>query len=70
VEEAAEVLESHIVVSLTESCQHLILIGKYILFTYITYKFIYILKLNLNLKFISRNVKFLYTKKILPITVI
>ncbi|XP_060835003.1 NFX1-type zinc finger-containing protein 1-like [Rhopalosiphum padi] len=27
VEEAAEVLESHIVVSLTESCQHLILIG-------------------------------------------
>lgn len=29
VEEAAEVLESHIVASLTEFCQHLILIGNY-----------------------------------------
>jgi superfamily I DNA and/or RNA helicase len=28
VEEAAEVLESHIVVNLTENCQHLILIGE------------------------------------------
>lgn len=28
VEEAAEVLESHIVTSLTEHCEHLILIGK------------------------------------------
>lgn len=27
VEEAAEVLESHIITSLTEHCQHLILIG-------------------------------------------
>jgi hypothetical protein len=33
VEEAAEVLESHIVVNLTKNCQHLILIGKGILFS-------------------------------------
>lgn len=29
VEEAAEVLETHIVTSLTKSCQQVILIGKY-----------------------------------------
>lgn len=28
VEEAAEVLESHVVASLTQFCQHIILIGK------------------------------------------
>ena len=30
VEEAAEVLEAHIITSLSASCQHLILIGKYL----------------------------------------
>lgn len=29
VEEAAEVLESHIVVSLTKDCEHVILIGEF-----------------------------------------
>jgi hypothetical protein len=28
VEEAAEVLESHIITSITQDCQHLVLIGK------------------------------------------
>ena len=32
VEEAAEVLESHIVTCITKSCQHIILIGEFIFF--------------------------------------
>jgi len=38
VEEAAEVLESHIVTCITKSCQHIILIGEFIFFLFLSDK--------------------------------
>lgn len=42
IEEAAEVLEPHIVASLSEYCEHLILIGKESLFEYLVDFLIYL----------------------------
>lgn len=42
IEEAAEVLESHVVTSLTTECKHVILIGNLFMFFYFGLAWVYI----------------------------